>query len=567
MRSFLPYIYKTLRFFACGVRLRHTKTIDEERKERDDYLTLFKQATPLQFGYSDDRKTGAFLSMQNLNWLRYRSIRLAVVAALTISLVVMWAHQISGKPLESDAMQSTRMAVNLARHGVISLDDTPPYHPTNYREPVPVVVSALGVKMIDSILGTSGPTYIEVLGTSEANAYLAGQRAKYLKYQNFLWLGLLTFGAYWAVRTLTTSFWLGVLGAALVNHPLLPQQFGPVDDLLTELPAAAVLVLASTTLAVAFIRRQAWLFFFAGLMFGILALIKAIVFYVFFGLLIALVGLYLAQRPRVPWRTATREHLLMMIAFGCVVAPWLIRNSIELGVSQITQRGGESLLERALEDQISGREYEGAFYVWARPGHIQEWLGRKLHFSQADLQRGGRLQRLNSEFSSALSHADIVAEEEGKPDKAITLFRQARAERTRLETDYAAAGNLHPDVAAEQHMYGLAAASIAAHPWRHLALTIAFMWRGAALTFPVLVIGLAFGIWQKRHDLVLFLLPAFGIVMCYALFSPFFPRYEWPCRLISILEILILSGLIRDAICAQSAIRPANVTEVGKSGP
>jgi hypothetical protein len=264
-------------------------------------------------------------------------------------------------------------------------------------------------------------------------------------------------------------------------------------------------------------------------MFGILALIKAVVFYVFFGLVAALVGLYLLKRPRVPWRTAAQELLTLMIACGCVVAPWLYRNHVELGTLQITQREGESVWERALEDQISAHEYLGAFYIWTRPGYLQNWLGRSLHFSANDLQRGGSLQRLNTDFFAPLLVEDLVAVKEARPESAITLFRQAEAERTQLQRNYAAAGHPHPDVAAEQAMYANAEVLIAAHPWRHLALTVAFMWRGAAQTFPIL--------------------------MTYALFTPFFPRYGWPPRLISILAILVLIKLTYDHIANTDSSR------------
>ncbi len=493
-----------------------------------------------------------FPKLQNLAWRRYLTTRSVAAAVLAIGLVVLWTAQISEAAIERDATESTRMAVNLARHGVMSLDNAAPFRPTNYREPVPVIVSALGVKVIDSILGASEP-----------NAYLQGPRTKYLKYQNLLWLGLLTLSAFWAVRLLTSSFWFGLLGAALVNHPLVLQQFSPVDNLLTELPATAILLIASISLAVAFTRRQLPLFFFAGLMFGILALIKAIAFYVFIGLLAALAGLYLLQRPRIPWRTAAQQLLTLMIACGCVVAPWLYRNHVQLGTLQITQRGGESLWERALEDQISAPEYLGAFYIWARPGYLQDWLGRRLHFSADDLQRGGSLQRLNTDFYSPLLTEDLAAVNEGSPGSAITLFRQAEAERTRLQRNYAAAGHPHPDVAAEQAMYANAEALIAAHPWRHLALTAAFMWRGAAQTLPILVIGLLVGLWRKRCDVVLLLLPAFGIVMIYALFTPFFPRYGWPSRLIAILAILLLIKLTWDAISSRAARLTSQMTAPG----
>jgi hypothetical protein len=122
--------------------------------------------------------------------------------------------------------------------------------------------------------------------------------------------------------------------------------------------------------------------------------------------------------------------------------------------------------------------------------------------------------------------------------------------------DYAAAGHPHPDIAAEQRLYTQATVLIAAHPWRHLALTVAFMWRGAVIAFPILVIGLAFAFWRKRFDLVLFLLPSFGLVLIYALFTPFFWRYGWPSRLVANLTILILLKLMWDMFGARRATAP-----------
>ena len=141
----------------------------------------------------------------------------------------------------------------------------------------------------------------------------------------------------------------------------------------------------------------------------------------------------------------------------------------------------------------------------------------------------------------------------GRPDEAITLFRQAEAERMRLQRDLAAAGRPRPDVDAERALYGRAAALIAAHPWRHMALTAAFMWRGAARTFPVLTAALVFGFLRKRYDFVLFVLPAFGMVLTYAIFTPFFPRYETLPRAIAWVALIIILKLSWDAIRARTA--------------
>jgi hypothetical protein len=481
---------------------------------------------------------------QNFIGRRYLLVRTLAVAVLTIGLVALWTPQVTGRAMLADERENAQMAVNLAHYGVMSLDDGPPYHPTNFREPVPVFASAFGVKMLDAIFGIAEPS-----------AYFSGMRGKYLKYQKFLWLGLLSISAFWVVRSLTSSFWLGLLGVALVNYPFRPKAWSQIDTLFTEIPAIAILVPASFAVAFGFTHRRCSFFLLAGVLFGILALIKAIVLYVFLGLLLVLVGLYL-QRPPIPSRIAAREFAVLVLGFACVLAPWLYRNQVQLGTLQITQRGGESLWERAIEDQITAPEYLGSFYIWAPPGHLQDWLGKTLNFSADDLLRGGRLQRLNTDFSSPLSQADNqIAEDQGRPEKAITLFRKARAERRRLNLAFEATGHPHPDVAAEQSMYQSAAALIAAHPWRHLALTLPFMWRGAAMTFPTLVIALAFALWRKRYDVALFILPALGIVLLAAFFTPFFGRYGAPSHLIALLSVLVVAKLGWDMVGATTAVR------------
>jgi hypothetical protein len=469
-----------------------------------------------------------------------RSVRTWAVALVACALALMWSSQITDSRIESDAQQSTHMAVNLARHDVMSLDESAPYHPTNFREPVPVLVTALGVWILDSILGPCAP-----------DDYLEGPRAKYLKYQNFFWLGLLSISAFVAARTLTSSFWLALFAVILVNRPLLPQQeqLGPVDNLLTELPATALLLPASILLAIAFTNRKWSAYVLAGVLFGIFGLIKAIGIYVFLGVLPVLACLYALQQPAIPWRIAARDLGVLMASFACVLAPWIVRNHILLDSYQITQRGGESLFERALEDQMTDDEFLGTFYIWGHPGPFHDWLGKKLQLSESDLLRGGRLQRLNSDFSTSLSRVDRdTAVDDGRPDQAITLFRKAQAQRTRLEREFAAAGSPQPQVAAEEQLYRLATTMISQHPLRHLKLTAAFMWRGAPLAFAILSAAIFFGLLRRRYDLLLFSLPAIGIVMAYSLFTPFFWRYGWPSRLVATVTAVALIKLIWDLI-------------------
>src|SRR5687768_16545582 len=92
------------------------------------------------------------------------------VAALLVGLAffLIWTSQVTSRPVMDDALQTLRMAVNLERHGVMSLDKTAPYRPSYFREPLPVWASALAIRGIDTVFGEAGP-----------NAYYGGERLRY----------------------------------------------------------------------------------------------------------------------------------------------------------------------------------------------------------------------------------------------------------------------------------------------------------------------------------------------------------------------------------------------------
>jgi hypothetical protein len=458
--------------------------------------------------------------------------RWVAAGILALVLVTVWARQVSGAPVEKDSAQVVRMAVNLERHGVMSLDEAPPFTATDYREPIPVFACALGIMMMDSVLGVAPDA-----------AYFSGERVKYLKYQNLLWLGLLSVGALWAAWYLTSSYWLGLLAVILVNVPFAGGHFGVglVDDLYSEVPAAAFLVLACTFLSIGLTRHKLRSIALAGLLFGILTLVKAMVLYVFIGVVLVLPSFYLLQRY--PIRAAVRELIVVALTFACVIAPWMYRNHIELGSFQLSQRAGVVLMYRALKDQMTPQEYAGSFYVWGPPS-LQRPLGRLLGFSPADLRRGGRLQHLNTAPDSDFAADDLAAERAGRPDQTLTYYRQARAERTKLEAELDRAGRPQAELEADDILKKRAVALIIAHPWRHLALTVPFTWRGATFVFPILLCVLVIAIRRRRYDLALFALPAFGVVLFFALFSHFISRYGIPAREVATVALIALAALL-----------------------
>ena len=464
---------------------------------------------------------------------RMSAMQRLLIAAVVMALAVSWATHVTSSPVDKDSAQSVQMAVNLAYHGVISLDERAPFTPSDYREPVPVLVTAAGIRLMDVILGPA-----------QAPAYFSGERLKYLKLQNILWLALLSFGVYWAVEVVTGSF-AAALAALLIAGTVFSANrwaSGMLNDLYTDLPAGAMLVLASTALAVALTRNRRGYCVLAGLLFGLLTLIKAAVMYVFIGTLGLLVCVYVLYRSRLDLGTALRNLTIMTLAFICTVGPWMLRNRVELGSFQVAQRAGVVLMVRAVKDLMTPEEYVGAFYVWA-PQKLQPVLGRLLGFGPADLQRGGRLQHLNRSPDSDFAADDIAAEQAGRPQDAIAYYRRGRAERIKLEHELVAAHTPNAEVATDKLLQQRAMNIIKAHPLQHIATTVPFLWRGATVAFPILALALVLATRQRRYDIALLALPAFGLVMFYALLSHFIPRYSVPVRPVLVALLVIAAQL------------------------
>jgi hypothetical protein len=181
------------------------------------------------------------------------------------------------------------------------------------------------------------------------------------------------------------------------------------------------------------------------------------------------------------------------------------------------------------------------------PARLQGIIGKVLGFSPADLQRNGRLQHLN-EGESDFAAEDLAAERAGAPEKTLSYYRRARAERVRLERQFYAAGGPQPEVAADDALKGRATNIIRQHPWTHLGLTIPLLMRGATLAFPVLVIGLLLAARRRRYEVLVFAIPAFGTVMLYALFTHFIGRYDLPALAIATVVFLVSVRLLSSPI-------------------
>jgi hypothetical protein len=438
-------------------------------------------------------------------------------------LCARWTHEITDRPIRSDAVDTVQMAVNLTHHGVISSNDVDFASPTMYREPFPALSAAAGVIVTDAILGEAEP-----------DAYLSGARARYLKYQNVIWKAITSLAAY-AILVFLTSPRPIALGAAAVIGLTQPG----IDTLMSEPIAGALLTAGAAVLMIGFAKRKLWTITFAGLCFGLLALTKAVFLYVFIGLVPAVALCQIYFKPREAPRDIIGGMAVLVFAFVAVVIPWMYRNYVQLDHFQISERAGFVLYSRAVLNQMTWDEYQGSFYTWS-DRRVKGVVGAMTGFGPADLERGGRLQRLNEARDSSFAASDLAAELAGRPEAAITYYSQARAERVKLLAKYEVAGHPRPMAAADEELKRHALALFSRYPSKHLAMTVLLLWRGATLMFPVFVLALIVAISDASRNLLLIVVPTLGFVLVYALFTYFEARYGTPARPLSVVAGTVL---------------------------
>jgi hypothetical protein len=460
-------------------------------------------------------------------------------ALAALVLAFSWSRMITDERIDGDDLQTLKMAVNLRYHGVASLDAEPPYTPSMYREPLPVVTTAIAIALADAVLGNAG-----------SEAYLAGDRARLVKLQNLFWLALLCVSAFWATYLLTSSRLLGALAALLMNFDVIPlAEVGLrpllVDTLMSEVSAAALLLAAGAFLVAAMRTRRVAHFAWAGLCFGMLALTKAAFLYVFVGFAVLFLAIAMIGVRKSPAIARLGPVAALAIAFAAVVVPWMGRNYVQLGEFQLAERGGVVLYLRALKNDMTPDEYRGAFYFWAPPP-LQPAIGRILGFSSSDLQRGGRLQRLNRKPEADFYRDDIAAWRNAKPEETITFIRRALAEQLLLERLAAEGGESAQP--ADSVLQQRAISMIAENPARHLATTPLFLWRGAFFALPVLLAALVYAVWRRDYALGVFVLPGLGTIMFFGLLTHFLPRYSTPVVPMEVVTVVVL------AWCAVSAL-------------
>jgi hypothetical protein len=224
------------------------------------------------------------------------------------------------------------------------------------------------------------------------------------------------------------------------------------------------------------------------------------------------------------------------------------------GALQIAERGGLAVYTRALLNQMSSVEFEGTFFAWARPG-LQPAIGRLLGFTESDLSLGGRLQRLNERIGSDVDKVGGAAEDAGRPEAAVSFWRQGRAKREALEMQLEQQGVRYPGIVVDRMMQQEGLKRIVGAPLSNVKLTVPILWRAGISTTIILVVAVIYALRARRYLLLTALTPAVILLGLYGLATDFLPRYAVLCQPTAVAAlVVVVYALWRQTVARRGAL-------------
>lgn len=256
----------------------------------------------------------------------------------------------------SDAIRYITYALNLQRHNTFSLSpiDDAAIVPGSRHSPLYpawiALFATLDGGLRDSLAcivrtdGTDAPCVLDLRSIVTAQLVLAGV------FLGCVWL---------LARCLSGSgpiAWLAALCALLARNPL---QYA--NQLLTEALLLPLLGAFVVCLAIAYKdRRPGWMLA-AGAVLGLAALTRPAYGYLFYAISAVLAAVAILR-----WRRALLlGFALFALAYGIVVAPWLIRNEMRFDrLALTTGYDGNILAQRVAYNRMSWREFGLAFLLW-----------------------------------------------------------------------------------------------------------------------------------------------------------------------------------------------------------
>lgn len=395
---------------------------------------------------------------------RFRGGWLSASIAICLILTGLSAYRISTTPIRGDASENLAIAFNLYKNDTFShlIEENP--SPTNFREPIPPLVTAIYLTMLDGYFGDF-----------EYHDLLEGSLTYSVKLINLFWIfwGLL---AVFLVAEMASKSPSVGLASVFLSHVFFFNCPLWIDTLYTELPAAALLAWVAYLSMLSITHKSRVIKVLLGLMVGLLILTKGIFLYAFAFIISVLI--LLSMRPR----GQARERLLgvAMIAIACVVslAPWAWRNHTVLGSPTVsTMRGGGVIYYRSMLNEMNGDEVKGTYYL--NGPYLYRLIADRIGWGpvRGDFDLGGRWARLNI-GPSRFQESDRVARLGGHPEATISFHQKASAVFVKKINRYKEINEKTPELMADKEMGREGMHSILTHLDRHLMMSIPFFWQG-----------------------------------------------------------------------------------------
>jgi hypothetical protein len=448
-------------------------------------------------------------------------------------------------PITSDARQNLRAAYNLCTYGVFSTVVTAGKPSVdNCREPLVPFATSLLVRF-----------YKKSDAALAFEDFSTGKMCRAVKQVNLYWAFILLVGSAMLILDLTGSTLFAALSTALIWLCFLrnPEH---IDTLCTEVPAATIMVWVSVVLVRSLRSGRHLLFFTAGLLFGLLCLIKAVFLYLAVPIVL-MIFLWNLIYPSVNKIRAVSTGVLFMVAIAAAVGPWMLRNYSHFGSFNLALRGGSVLYGRTLRNTMNMDEVVAAFYLWG-PGAYKKMVANTfLEMSFEDYEEGGRAARLNRSADAAFERSDKIAQEAGRPQDAVSFYRQSTAEIVRLKRYYKSLDHPNPQQAADEYLKNEAKRWIFENPVRHVIMTVPFAWRGVwcfygggiftilnAICYSTFMMLALYVFFRPRGDIVAFVL----LPVCMLFFNAFLThnlnRYSVPAIPYLIISLPVMISII-----------------------
>ncbi len=450
--------------------------------------------------------------------MKYLSITLKAVLVLLTLLISNWSgRQIaSDQPIGnySDGCAYIRMAYHIYHNGTFSFDkqDSDLPRPSAYREP--------GYSALLACFFEDNMMKATELEDPSQNRYMLYK----LRQGQMILLPLAGLVGLFVVYKLTGSFWLGYIAMLLLGFSM--ELINNINSMYAEQLCVPIVLLMSYMLYLSLRDKKLIYFAIAGLLMGILVLVKAIFMYLLVFILpltfIALKGL-------------KREKIIIAMAVltACYFIPvgsWMVRNKVQLGKFFITGRAGNVMALRVEYNKMNFTEWCGSFLYWT-PDSYAIRLMHQIYGNDCLVENKGKLANLNRSnksgyYSVGKTYGSSDPEKDSKNQKSYAM-------------------------------------EFLKHPIKHILVTLPTGWRSimfadgalmvAPFTFMVrssvlfslayfiaLIIVVYRAIRARAWEMLVFTLPACYLIMMNSLFTHGLTRYTLPNIGIQIVCLLLI---------------------------